>query len=203
VGRLTEFVDELGWGFGWVSPERPRLRMTSHAVAVDGRVWLLDPTGAEVEDRIRALGEPAGVVQLLDRHNRSCAAWAERLGVRHHRVPFDGIPGSPFEAVEVVRRRRWQEIALWWPGRRLLVCADALGTVPHSFALGPERIGVHPFLRPAPPRQLGRFEPEHVLCGHGEGVHEDATSAVREALRGARRRLPRLMLELPAAARSR
>jgi hypothetical protein len=49
---------------------------------------------------------------------------------------------------------------------------------------------VHPILRARPPRALGRFEPEHVLVGHGEGVHADATDALREALSGARRRTP-------------
>jgi len=78
--------------------------------------------------------------------------------------------------------------------------AEALGTVPHYFALGGEPLGVHPFLRLTPPRRLADFEPEHVLCGHGEGVHEHAAEAVREALAHARRRLPRLLVEAPAAA---
>lgn len=194
------WVDELEgrdgsrWGFGWLSPERPKLRLTSHALLADGGVWVLDPTeGDGVEERVRALGEPAGVVQLLDRHDRACAAFAERLGVPHHRVPFDRV--GPFEAVPVVRRRFWREVALWWPERRVLVCADALGTVPHYFALGDERLGVHPLLRLTPPRQLGRLEPEHVLVGHGEGVHEHAARAVREALDHSRRRAPRVLVE--------
>jgi hypothetical protein len=144
---------------------------------------------------VRALGEPAGVLQLLNRHNRACAAFAERLGVPHHRVPFEAV--GPFETVAIMRRKRWQEVALWWPERRVLVAADALGTVPHYFALGGEPLGVHPVLRLTPPRQLARFDPEHVLCGHGAGVHERATEALREALASSRRRLPRLALELP------
>ena len=195
---LTAFVDEQDWGFGWVSTEQPRIRMTSHALLADGGVWLVDPSeGDGVEERVRALGEPAGVLQLLDRHNRACAAFAERLGVPHHKVPFERV--GPFEAVPIVRRKRWREVALWWPERRVLVCADALGTVPHYFALGGERLGVHPLLRLAPPRQLARLEPEHVLCGHGAGVHERAADAVRDALAHSRRRLPRLALELPGA----
>ena len=192
------FVDELEWGFGWVSPEQRRYRLTSHALVAEGRAWVIDPTEASgVEERIRGLGPPAGVIQLLDRHNRACSAFARRLGVPHHCVPFEGVPDSPFEIVAVMRRRRWREVALWWPGRRVLVCADALGTVPHFFALGGERIGVHPLLRLTPPRELGRFDAEHVLCGHGEGVHGNAATAVRGALAGSRRRLPRFVLELP------
>ena len=192
------WVDEQVWGFGWISPERPRLRMASHALRAGDGVWVVDPTeGDGVEERIRALGEPAGVIQLLDRHNRACASLARRLDVPHHVVPRLGV--GPFETIPVVRRSLWQEAALWWPERRVLVCADALGTVPHYFALSGEALGVHPLLRPAPPRLLAEVEPEHVLCGHGEGVHERAAEAVRDALASARRRLPRLPLELAAA----
>jgi hypothetical protein len=199
VGRLTRFVDELEWGFGWVSPERRTLRITSHALLADGGVWLVDPSEAEgVEERVRALGEPAGVIQLLDRHERACASLASRLGVQHHVVPFDGV--GPFETVPIVRRRFWREVALWWPERRVLVAADALGTVRHYFALADEPLGVHPLLRLTPPRQLARLEPLHVLVGHGKGVHERATEALHEALDASRRRLPRLPFELGAAA---
>jgi len=172
--------------------------MASHALLANGGVWIVDPTDGEgIEERIRALGEPAGVLQLLDRHNRACAAYAERLAVPHHRVPFEAV--GPFQIVPIVRRKRWQEVALWWPERRVLVTADALGTVPHYFALGGERLGVHPLLRLTPPRQLGRLDPDHVLCGHGEGVHQRATEALRDALANSRRRLPRLAVELPGS----
>ncbi|MFL5979762.1 MAG: hypothetical protein ACJ76O_14210 [Gaiellaceae bacterium] len=197
--RLTEVVDEQDWGFGWVAPERRRLRLASHGLLADGGVWVVDPLEGEgVEERLRRLGEPAGVIQLLDRHGRDCAAFAQRLGVPHHVVPFR--PVGPFEAIPLVRRRQWQETALWWPERRVLVCADALGTVPHYFALGGERLGVHPLLRLTPPSRLAELEPEHVLCGHGAGVHERAAEAVRDAVAHARRRLPRLLVEAPAAA---
>lgn len=189
-----EVIDALDVGFGWLSPDRPKLQLASHALLADGGVWVVDPAEAEgIDERVRGLGEPAGVLQLLDRHNRACAEFARRLGVPHHRVPFERV--GPFEPIPVVRRRFWQEVALWWPERRVLVCADALGTVPHYFALGGERLGVHPLLRLAPPRQLARVEPEHVLCGHGAGVHEDAAGAVREALDHSRRRAPRVLTE--------
>lgn len=192
--RLTAFVDELEFGFGWLSPERPKLRLTGHALLAEGGIWLIDPPEADgVEERIHALGEPAGVLQLLDRHDRDCADLARRLGVPHHRVPFE--PVGPFETIPIVRRRFWREVALWWPERRVLVCGDALGTVPHYFALDGERLGVHPLLRLTPPRQLARREPEHVLCGHGAGVHEHAAQAVREALEHSRRRAPRVLVE--------
>jgi hypothetical protein len=198
VERLTpRIVDETDFGFGWIGGEQPKLQLTAHALAADGGVWLVDPTDeASLDERVRTLGEPRGVIQLLDRHNRGCAEVARRLVVPHHEVPFGGIEGAPFELVPLVRRSRWREAALWWPERRVLVTGDALGTVPHYFALGGERVGVHPLLRLTPPRELARYEPEHVLVGHGEGVHEDAASAVRDALSHSRRRAFRLPIEL-------
>jgi len=138
------------------------------------------------DDRLRALGRRAGVLQLLDRHNRDCAAIAAALGVPHHVVPTQL---APFDFLPVLRSRFWREVALWWPERRVLVAADALGTVGYFRAPG-ERIGVHPALRLKPPRSLRRVYPEHILTGHGKGVHEDAAVALHTALRTSRRRLP-------------
>jgi hypothetical protein len=149
---------------------------------------------------VRELGEPAGVVQLLDRHNRDCAAVARRLNVPHHLVPRE-LQGTPFELRPVVRLRFWREVALWWPERRLLLVADALGTIPGYFCAGNELAGVHPLLRPWPPRSLRGLEPEHLLVGHGEGVHRQP-AALESALRTARRRLPRVLLGLPRLLRS-
>jgi hypothetical protein len=185
----VRLCDETDWGFGWIQDER--LARTSHALRAEGRVWLFDPVDSPgVEERTRALGEPAGVIQLLDRHRRDCAALAGRLGVPLHETPFEGVSGAPFDPVPIVRHRFWREVALWWPEEKVLLCGDALGTVGYFVAPG-ERLGVHPLLRLTPPRALSRFAPRHVLCGHGEGVHGDkAAPALAEALATARRRLP-------------
>lgn len=185
------FCDEQDFGFGWLDDDEP-MRRTSHAFAADG-VWLVDPVAwPEAEQRALALGEARGVLQLLDRHNRDCAAIAERLGVPLHVVPTRRIAGAPFEFLHVLGNRLWREVALWWPERRVLVCADALGTVAYFRAPG-ERLGVHPFLRLRPPRALKRVYPEHVLIGHGEGIHENASAALHEGLRTSRRRLPAVL----------
>ena len=187
--QAVRFCDELEFAFGWIAPSRAPIDRASHALADDGRVWIVDPVDGEaVDERIRALGDPAAVVQLLDRHSRDCAALAARLEVPHYAPPFGGVPGAPFEIVPVVRRRLWWEVALWWPARAVLVCADALGTAPYYRGPG-ERLAVHPLLRLTPPRRLGAFEPRHVLVGHGEGVHGDgAAAALRDALALSRRR---------------
>jgi hypothetical protein len=192
------FCDELPFGFSWLV-EEPATR-TSHALASDGRVWLVDPVDWEPAlERVPTLGAPAAVVQLLDRHRRDCARIAERLGVAHVVVP-DEIASSPFACVPVVRVRGWRETALWWPETRTLVVAEAIGGN-RLFRAGDEPVGVHLLLRPRPPRRLAAYEPEHLLLGHGEGVHgEAAAAALREAVATARRRLPRALLQAPAFA---
>jgi hypothetical protein len=132
------------------------------------------------------------VIQLLDRHGRDCAELARRLDVPHHVL---AIGEAPFEAVPLVTKKRWREIALWWPELRVLVCADALGTARYFRAPG-ERLAVHPFLRLAPPRRLRGLDPERVLVGHGRGADG---AAFRGALRNARLRAPLVPIGFAAA----
>jgi hypothetical protein len=194
----VRFVDELELAVGWIAPEPRFMQRASHAVADGKRVWVIDPVDdAEAIRRVLALGEPAGVLQLLDRHGRDCALVARRLGVPHLVVP-EAPAGAGFEVIPLLRRKRWHEVALWFPATRTLVCADALGTAPYYRARS-ERMGVSPLLRLTPPRALLAFAPEHVLVGHGAGVHDAATEAVREALATSRRRTPSWLV---SAARS-
>jgi hypothetical protein len=184
------FVDELEFGFGWIAPEPAFMRRCAHVLAVGGRVWLIDPVADdEALERAAALGEPAGVVQLLDRHARDCAAVAARVGVPLHVVPETAPAEAPFEVVPLLRNRFWREVALWLPAERTLVVADAVGTA--QYYRGPdERLAVSPLLRLTPPRRLLAYAPEHVLVGHGAGIHENAAAAVRDAITGARRNAP-------------
>jgi hypothetical protein len=192
--------DELPFGFSWFPEEA--LTRTAHALDTGDGVWLIDPVDVpEAIERAQALGRAAGVLQLLDRHNRDCASLAERLGVPHLRLP-DVIPGSPFTVVQVLRLPRWHEIALWWPAHRALVVAEAIGTN-HVYRLGNGPAGVHPLLRAVPPGALRRYEPEHLLVGHGPGVHGPlAAAALHDAYDRSRKDLPKLALKLPAMAKS-
>ena len=195
------FCDDLGTeGFGWIMAEA--MTRTCHALAADGQVWLVDPLDwPEALDRALGLGTPAGVIQLLDRHDRDCAALAERLGVPHVVAP-DELPGSPFSFVPILRRKRWRESALWWPDTRTLVTADALGT--NRFFTGRKApIAVHLLLRLTPPKALAGLDPERILVGHGEGLFgPGAADALRDALRTSRRGLPGTILRLPFSGRS-
>jgi hypothetical protein len=194
-----ESLHEYAFGVSWVVDEP--IRRASHALRADGRVWIVDPVDhPDAMARVAALGEPAGVVQLLDRHARDCAAIARRLGVPHLDVP-EYVPESPFRAIPVVRIPRWRETALWWPERRVLVVAEAIGTA-EAFTARHGAVGLHPLLRPLPPRALRGFEPEHLLPGHGPAVHGAAArDGVAWAYAHARRDLPRLVLTFARLAR--
>ena len=187
----VRFCDEQEWGIGWIAADPQFMQRCSHALVVDRKVWLIDAVdGDGVEERVRALGEPAGVVQLLDRHRRDCATLAKTLGVPLHVTPFQLVPETPFQPLRIVRTRMWTEIALWWPEHRVLVCGDALGTAPY-YRTASERLAVHPLLRFLPPQRLGGLEPAHILVGHGEGIHERAGDALEEALGTSSRRIPK------------
>jgi hypothetical protein len=191
--------DEQPYGLSWTIAE-PMAR-TSHALVDAGRVWLVDPVDdADAISRAAALGEPAGVLQLLDRHNRDSEAVAERLGVERFVVPKE-LPGTPFEVIEVIDNRLWREVALWWPKRRVLVVPESVGTA-QMFTTGSDPVGVHVGLRLKPPRRLAAFAPEHLLVGHGANLHGPQTAAaLSDALDHARGGLPKALLKLPGAMR--
>ena len=158
------------WGLGWVAAEPVRMQRASYALLHDGGVWLIDPVDAEgLADHIAGLGPVRGVIQLLDRHPRDGAALAARHGVPLHELPRAAVPGAPFTPIVVADRRWWHEVALWWPERKALVVAEAVGTAPYYLAPG-RRIGLHPLMRLTPPRVLSPLDPEHLLPCHGAPV---------------------------------
>lgn len=179
-------------GLTWTVEER--MQRSAHALAVDGQVWLVDPVDDPVAlERAAMLGEFTGVLQLLERHGRDCAQLADRYGVPHLINPLE-IEDAPFQAIRVIDGRKWQETALWWAQRRALVVSEAIGTAKHY--TGGHKAGVHIGLRFKPPRkQLGSFEPEHLLVGHGPPLHgAGAAAELQGALDRSRRNLPRTIV---------
>jgi hypothetical protein len=180
--------------------ETDAMARAAHAVRDGQRVWLIDPFEDDAAlEAAAALGQPAGVIQLLDRHQRDGEQIAARLGVALLRLPAS-LPNTPFEVVSVVSRPWWKEIALWWAQERTLIVAEAIGTGP-AFALG-RRAGVHPVLRLLPPRSaLGGLHPERLLVGHGPALDADADPALRQALASSRSDVPKLLAKLPSIIR--
>ena len=195
------FCDERGaHGFSWTVDE-PADAYVARPCG-DGRVWLVDPVHTSRRSRVHGtLGEPVAVLQLLDRHNRDCARGRRgRSAYRTSSFPRCSRT-APFEVVPCGTRSAGCEIALWWQAERTLVVAEAIGT--NGFFAPPgHAAGVHLLLRISPPRDaLGGFAPEHLLVGHGEGLHgAAAATGVRDALDHARTGLPRVAARIPALA---
>jgi hypothetical protein len=202
----STLVDEIpGIAFGWIAPTPAFMQRASHAIAVDGQVWIVDAVyDTAALARVTTMGTPAGVVQQLDRHPRDCARVAAELGVPLYVLPTQAPDGAPFEVIPVVTSRvaRWHEIALWFPGVGVLSVAEAVGGAPYFCAPG-AALGPHPLLRIfAPPRRLAGIGCDHLLFGHGPGVHgPDTAHQLGVAIRSARRSAPRWALGLAGIGR--
>lgn len=202
-----EVVDGFDGGVGWIAyPDEPMQR-ASHALEGDGGLWVIDPVDAAgVDDLLAERGEVAGVAVLLDRHRRDAASLAARHDVAVH-VPswMSGVADSMdvpvqrfedrlggYEAERLIDNAFWQE-AILYDGETLVV-PEALGTVGY-YTVRDRRLGVHPMLRPLPPRSLLAFSPERLLVGHGEGCFEDVPARIRGAIERSRRTAPSLYLK--------
>lgn len=193
-------LDDAG-SFAWIAHPHERMQRASSAVVTAKGTLVVDPVDFDgLDDALSRLGPVAGVVQLLDRHNRDVAAIAARLSVR---VLVPGAlagRGEPLAIAGVQERAvrampGWNEAALWLPERRLLVCAEAVGTAPYYRARERDVLGVHPFLRLRPPTgALSGIQPSTIAVGHGAPVDTDAALALAVALRRSRRDLPRAWL---------
>lgn len=199
-----ETIDRFDGGVGWIAHPEETLERASHALVVDDAVWLVDPLDAPgVDELLDEFDEIAGVVVLLDRHMRDAATFADRYDVPVYLpAPIDrmpetdrierisgSLPGTRYRTITVLDKPGWHEVALYDETTATMVVPEALATIP-SFRAGPERLGVHPALRLFPPRVLRRYTPERILVGHGRGVFEKATEALRAAIDGSRRRAP-------------
>lgn len=183
-------------GITWTIEDEPMTR-SWHALAAGEEVWLVDPLEqGDTVARAQELGRVAGVIQLLDRHNRDGEKIAEGLGVPLHKLP-ESIEGSPFETFRLTWSRIWKEVALWWPERKALVVAEAVGAN-ETFTVGEDPLGVHIGLRLLPPRRLAAYSPEHLLLGHGRVRSGPGTAdELHRAIARSRRDTPRLLAKVP------
>lgn len=211
MSPTLDVVDRWDGGISWTLAD-DTMHRTSHALVTDAGVWLIDPVDAPgLDDELEQLGEVTGVTLLLDRHKRDTEELARRydvpvslpaqlspvakeLTVETERYT-DTLPGTAYRTVPLTTNRLWREVALFDAESRTLVVPEAVGTN-ELFTTADERLGVHPGLRLFPPRKkLGSLEPDRILVGHGAGVFDDATEALRAALRSSRRNAPRLYAE--------
>jgi hypothetical protein len=86
----------------------------------------------------------------------------------------------------------WREGVAYREADGTLYTADLLTTIR---LVGDERVGLTLPARVSPPRFLADRAVERILVGHGHGVFADAEAALADTLAGARRRLPRALVE--------
>jgi hypothetical protein len=212
-------IGEWDDGVSWIAHPAEEGQRASHALETEAGVWLLDPLDAPgVDGIVEPLGDVVGVAVLSCWHARDASALAERHGVpvaapewlgrieervtapveRYALAPgdvgFRTIPCRPFPG--------WEEVLLYHEPSGTLVVPDSLGTT-DLHLVGDERLGLAWFRRFQPPRQLLGLEPERILVGHGDPVTENPAPALQHAIEGARRTIPRALVETgPGSVRS-
>lgn len=201
-------IDEWDGGFGWIAYPEEEMQRASHALATDEGVWLIDPVDTpDLDDWLAEFGEVAGVVALLERHTRDAAEVANRYDVPVYlpeslssaRQELDApvelfdeaLPGTGYRTITLLDTPVWTEVALYDDESATLLVPESVGTAEFFRASG-ERLGVHPARRLVPPTPLRGFVPDRILVGHGEGITEDASGALRTALSGSRRNAAKL-----------
>lgn len=207
AGEFEE-IDRWDHGVGWLAHPEETMQRASHALEVDGEVWVVDPVDApELDDLLAEFGDVAGVVVLLNRHYRDAdeiarrhdvsvyvPSWFDR--VQEMRAPlerFDGtLPGTDYRLIKVADSFGWEEAALYDDESGTLLVPEAVGSASY-FTTESEQLGVHPMMRAVPPKALRGLRPERLFVGHGPGVSEDAAAVLTDALRGSRRRTPKLL----------
>lgn len=211
-------VDDFDGGLGWLAHPDETGQRASHAlVGADDRVWLFDPLEAPgIGDEIDRRGDVAGVVVCSNYHARDAAAFARRYDVPVFVPPWleripdrvaaagdgdvtletaDGeIGASGFVVREASPFPGWREAIAYRRSDGTLYVPDLLGTAP-PYLRGDERLAVYLLCRLTPPTAaFTGIAPERILLGHGEGILEDATAALADALANARRGFPRALL---------
>ncbi|GGM66620.1 hypothetical protein J2752_000149 [Halarchaeum rubridurum] len=196
-----EETNRFEGGTSWLAHPDEAMQRVSHVLDTDAGVFLVDPLDAPgIDDLATEFGSVAGVVLLLDRHERDAAAVANRHDVPVYRPSFltrevdaptesfsGSLPGTDYGLLRTLSVPGWHEAALF--DGETLVVPEAVGTAPF-FRGADERLGVHPMLRLTPPSTLRGLRPERILVGHGHGVHEAAADSLRYALAHSRRNAP-------------
>lgn len=206
-----EVLHRWDGGCSWLAHPNEEGARASHAVTADDGVWVIDPVDAPGMDAVLDdLGEVVGVAVLCSHHARDAGTIANRYDVSVH-VPqwmervadrvdarierYESTFGeSGFRITRIEPLSMWQEAIAYRESDGTLMIPDLLGTGP-GYTVAGERLGVVLSHRLWPPRKtLSGLEPDRILLGHGEGVFDDASLALADALAGARKRFPRAIV---------
>jgi hypothetical protein len=205
-------IDRWDEGVGWIAHPDEDGERASHALKTDDGIWVIDPVDAPgIDELLGEMGDVAGVAVLSSHHARDAGPiatrhdvavhipqWMDRIAERvdapikrEKRVLGDlGFNTYPVEPLSV-----YQGAIAYRDADGTLIVPDLLSSG-SAYPVGDERIGVMLGVRPFPPRNTFEgLEPERILFGHGEGVFEDATAALDDALATARKRYPQALVE--------
>lgn len=200
--RVTEFDG----GIEWLAHPTETGRRASHLFTGSHGCWLFDPLDIpDLDDHIAAAGGLAGIAVLSNYHARDADAIATRHEVAVTVPPWldraadrltaplersTTLGDSGFQLTRYNPVPGYEEAIAYRDSDQTLYVPDALGTAPF-YTVADERLACYRLLRVRPPRALFEpFAPDRILVGHGTGVFTNATAALRDALAGARRRLP-------------
>ena len=191
-----EIVDEIADGFGWIGEERA----APHVACARGRRTRLAvrPSRATgVDERVRALGEPAGSSSCSTATAATAPRWPQRLGVPHHVVPGE-LPGTPFGSGPCCGSAgggRWRS-----GGRNAASSSSRTRSArSRSSAPAPSRRACTRSSGCGRRARCAASAPDHLLVGHGEGIHGHAAGrAVDAALRTVPPAAPRWLAGISA-----
>lgn len=194
----------------WLPHPAERGQRACHAIRGDDGVWLVDPIDVPgLDDRLAEFGEVAGAVVCTNAHARDAGKLARRHGVSVHLAAgldrAAGLVDGPavrtgeerFDPAIDVRVANplpgWHDAILRIDDA--LYVPELLGTAP-QFTVGDERVGVSVIVRLAfPTEPFEDLAPDRLFFGHGRALTDDATAALRDAIRERRARFPRAILQ--------
>ena len=202
-------VDEWGGGFGWFAHpeegENARATRSSSMMASGSSIRFSQTgsTGGSLDwetlsgsRSVRASIRDADI--FTERYDvpiyipEKMSRIAERIDgpIRRYESDLDDAGVRMFHRYPFPRA---DEAILFHERNGTLYVPDALGTTPRH-TVSDERIGLEAFTRLFPPTELLGVDPVRICCGHGEGIFEDASSALEDAINGGRRRFPRAVV---------
>jgi hypothetical protein len=206
-----QIIDRWDDGFGWLAHPGEDGRRASHAISGEDGVWVIDPVDAPgLDGLLEELGEVTGVIVLCSYHTREAdivanrhdvpvyiPRWMDRVvnrvnaPIKQYETTFGN---SGFETYRFEPLSLWQEAVAYREADGTLIVPDLMGSAP-GYTVDHERVGLVLSHRLFPPRgRLGDLDPERILFGHGEGIFENAGTALDTALSGARKRFPRALV---------
>ncbi len=200
---VAEKFDEVLPGvFRWeaYSPSH-KVELTSHAVAVDGKIYFFDPILLQ-SDRLKEIakhGEPAAVILTNTNHSRSCREVASHWGIGVWMQSIQDIediaaefPVCLIEPMQLLWRH-WEvhplsggasgETAFFLPSKSLMVYGDAIvNLVGRGLEMLPEKYCQDAGKLRENLQQLVQIPFDNAIMAHGVPIAGQASGKIRKML---------------------